>query len=153
MPTSFAITGRLTKTRAQVKDDIQAAGMVFEPRINNKHQPDYLVVGESVTAQDSRKTEQAKERGIEMINEAQLYVLLDLADLKINKPPRSKSRTPSKSEDDETFDMSTSRTKQPKRAKQSKAKMTRQLLSASSMEESDEVLAPPPPRKSRLLQK
>ena len=68
---SFCITGKLSKSRDEIKDDIINAGGTWASTVTK--QLDYLVTNET---SGSSKFEKAKKLGVQLITEAQLYDLI-----------------------------------------------------------------------------
>ena len=69
---TFCITGTLSKPRDEIKADILKAGGKWLPSVTKK--TNYLVAGENVGA---NKIESAKKKGVEVINEAQLQMMMN----------------------------------------------------------------------------
>ena len=68
---SFVLTGKLSESRAAMKEKIEAAGGAVTGSISNK--TDYLVAGEKAGS----KLEKARQLEIEILDEAQLAALLE----------------------------------------------------------------------------
>lgn len=69
----FCITGILSDSRTSIITSLQRSGWEFSKQVS-KH-TDYLVVGKSGTG--TTKYQKAKEKGVPMISEEQLYELVD----------------------------------------------------------------------------